>query len=113
MSQAKSSSIIHFHRFVVHDLILTRLKYMQAVALVTGDEFLVPYNLTTDTVDVLDYIGSLNFNWDVRENDATFDDYYGVDLAYVIGPAGFCFNFNMINAGKLFHLNLYHYRSQL
>jgi hypothetical protein len=35
------------------------MKYMQAVALVTGDEFLAGYNLTIDTDDVLNFIKEL------------------------------------------------------
>jgi hypothetical protein len=81
---------------------------MQAVALVTGDEFLLSYNLTIDVHDVLSFINQLNFKWtDPRVRKyATFDDYYGVDFAYIIGPSGFCFNFNMINADELLDLKL-------
>jgi hypothetical protein len=35
---------------------------MQAIGLVTGDEFLVPFNLTIDTDDVLKYMKHLT--WD-------------------------------------------------
>jgi hypothetical protein len=83
-----------------------RLKYMQAVALVTGDDFLVPFNLTIDTADVLSYIDKLSYKWDYWNNFATFDDFFGIDFASMIGPAGFCFNFNMIDALELFHLDL-------
>jgi hypothetical protein len=81
---------------------------MQAVALVTGDEFLVTYNLTIDIHDVLIYIHDLTFKWsDTRTMKyATFDDFYGVDFAYMVGPTGFCYNFNMIDADKLFDLKL-------
>jgi hypothetical protein len=86
--------------------IFCRLKYMQAVALVTGDEFLVPYNLTIEASDVLDYIAKLNYKWDLYENFATFDNFYGVDFAFIIGSSGFCYNFNIIDAEKLFNLDL-------
>jgi hypothetical protein len=79
---------------------------MQAIALVTGDEFLLPYNLTIGLEDVLDYIDSLNYKWDTYDNDATFDDLYGIDFAYEIGSTGFCFNFNMVDADEIFQLNL-------
>jgi hypothetical protein len=60
-----------------------RLKYMQAIALATGDEFLVPFNLTIDAEDVLDYMSELRVRWHNRKttNFAFFDDYYGVEFA--------------------------------
>jgi hypothetical protein len=78
---------------------------MQAVALVTGDEFLVSFNLTIDTADVFDFIDQLNVDYDTYENYGIFDDYYGIDFARIIGPTGFCFNFNMITTAELFHLD--------
>jgi hypothetical protein len=83
-----------------------RLKYMQAVALVTGDEFLVQYNLTIDSSDVYDYMSELRFNWHKFDHAyiASFDNYYGVDFAEIFGPTGFCYNFNMPEADDFFHL---------
>jgi hypothetical protein len=81
------------------------LKYMQAVALVTGDEFLVPFNLTIETRDVLDYIENINYLWKSYENYATFDNLFGIDFASIIGSSGFCYNFNMIDADELFNLD--------
>jgi hypothetical protein len=81
---------------------------MQAIALVTGDEFLLQYNSTIDTEDVLDFMLELHTNWSQYgfTKYAHFDDYYGIDFALVIGSAGFCYNFNMINAGELFNLEM-------
>jgi hypothetical protein len=78
---------------------------MQVVALVTGDEFLVPYNLTIDTEDVLVYINLLSKAYETYQNFVTFDDYYGIDFARVIGSTGFCYNFNMVNASQLLRLD--------
>lgn len=101
-------SIIQFtlHEFKIE--LFFRLKYMQAVGLVTGDEFLVPYNLTIDVVDVLDYIKNLTWNWMDRKlfHVINFDDYYGIDFAEIVGSTGFCYNFNMIDADELFHLDM-------
>jgi hypothetical protein len=82
---------------------------MQAIALVTGDEFLAPFNLTIDTDDVLDYmlkllsrpkqIGYLR--------DYHFDDSFGIDFAVIVGSSGFCFSFNVVNAEELFNLEKY------
>jgi acid-sensing ion channel, other len=79
---------------------------MQAVALVTGDEFLVPYNLTIDADDVALYISNLTtdprrFLWNVN-----FDDRYGTALAVVYAPSGICFNFNLVESHDLFNLEL-------
>jgi hypothetical protein len=84
-----------------------RLKYMQVVALVTGDEFLAKYNLTIDTADVVDYIRILSTNWTEKHTRLTsyFDDYYGTDFAAIISPFGFCYNFNLIEADRLFEIN--------
>jgi hypothetical protein len=78
---------------------------MQAVALATGDEFLVPHNLSVDTSDVLVYMEKLLLKWDARKNEASFDDFFGIDFAVIIGPSGFCYNFNMADADEIFHLD--------
>jgi hypothetical protein len=82
---------------------------MQAIALATGDEFLVPFNLTIDAEDVLDYMSELRVRWHNRKttNFAFFDDYYGVEFAEIIGASGFCYNFNMPEAADLLQLNAY------
>jgi hypothetical protein len=84
-----------------------RLKYMQAIALVTGDEFLLSYNLTIGTEDVLDYLKKLLIPWKQKNyiRQANFDDFYGVDFATTLGPTGFCYNFNMIDAQDLYNLD--------
>jgi hypothetical protein len=81
---------------------------MQAVALVTGDEFLLSFNLTIDTEDVLDYLKKLHSNWQMRGymRLAHFDNFYGIDFALVVGSAGFCYNFNMIESADLFNLEM-------
>jgi hypothetical protein len=81
---------------------------MQAIGLVTGDEFLVPFNLTIDTDDVLKYMKHLTWDWtDERSFHQVihFDDYYGVDFAEIVGASGFCYNFNMVDSDKLFRLD--------
>jgi hypothetical protein len=83
---------------------------MQAIGLVTGDEFLVQFNLTIDTEDVLDYIKNLTWDWTdpykyVNNND--FDDDFGIDFAAIVGPLGICYNFNMVEAVDLFYLEKY------
>jgi hypothetical protein len=81
---------------------------MQAVSLVTSDEFLIPYNLTINTEDVLHYIRKLLLEWndDNVTRNANFDHKYGIDFAEVIGSSGFCYNFNMADADEIFNLNL-------
>jgi hypothetical protein len=61
---------------------------MQAVAVVTGDEFLLTYNLSLDTEDLLNYIDQLkhDFAFQNRKSYIVFDDYYGVDLAPLVAP---------------------------
>lgn len=77
---------------------------MQAVALVTGDEFLVSFNLTIDAEDVRDYIASLGYDWHENRHYTVvnFDDQFGIDYAPIPGPSGLCYNFNMIKAEELF-----------
>jgi hypothetical protein len=80
---------------------------MQAIALVTGDEFLVPFNLTIDTNDVLEHIKNLTWNWNHKNyfQKVHFDDDYGIDFAEIIGASGFCYNFNLVDADELVFLN--------
>jgi hypothetical protein len=86
-----------------------RLKFMQAVALATNDEFLVSYNLSIDAGDVLEYMKNLTYGWMDRKFSkyAEFDDLYNVNMSLVAGPSGYCYNFNMANASDLLHLDLY------
>lgn len=81
---------------------------MQVIALVTGDEFLLPYNLSIDTVDFHDYLSSLTYNWfvEIDPNFAHFDNRYGIDFALIPGPLGLCYNFNIIESERLLNLNL-------
>jgi hypothetical protein len=82
---------------------------MQAIASVTGDEFLVPYNLTMDTGDVLDFIRDLYTPWDRKgfTNKAIFEENFAVSLTSIISHAGFCHNFNIANAEELLNLDLF------
>jgi hypothetical protein len=81
---------------------------MQAIGLVTGDEFLVPFNLTIDTDDVLNYMVKLFLNWTEAgfTRDAYFDDEYGINFAAFVGSTGFCYNFNLADADELFNLKM-------
>jgi hypothetical protein len=80
---------------------------MQAVGLVTGDEFLLPYNLTVDADDVHVYIKELTWKWRKHsdDQDISFDDTHGIDFAEILGPTGFCYNFNLINSTELLYLD--------
>jgi hypothetical protein len=82
---------------------------MQAIALATGDEFLVPYNLTIDTNDVLVYIRDLFTIWRIPRisRTAIFEQNYAVYLTAIVSHAGFCHNFNMIKAEELLNLDLF------
>jgi hypothetical protein len=77
---------------------------MQAVALVTGDEFLVPYNLTIDADDVLDYMKSLTWRWFKLFQNTAFDDSYAIRFAPIIGFSGFCFTFNIVQPDVIFRI---------
>jgi hypothetical protein len=79
---------------------------MQAVALVTGDEFMTDYNLTIDTDDVFDFIKKLIWDWRTAEYNFCFNDVYGIDFAEIVGPTGFCYNFNLIQSEDLYNLEL-------
>jgi hypothetical protein len=82
---------------------------MQAIALVTGDEFLVPYNLTIDTDDVLVYMRELFTPWDVYGvvKTAVFERSYAARMTAIISHAGFCHNFNMVDAEELLNFDLF------
>jgi hypothetical protein len=83
------------------------LKLILAVALATGDEFFVAYNLSIDTNEIMLSINRLNFIWEqIRLRDGYFMDAFGIDFAAMAGASGICYNFNMINAADLYHLEL-------
>jgi hypothetical protein len=78
---------------------------MQAVAIVTGDEFLVSYNITIDTKNVERHINNLVWNWQTDQpHGIGFDDLYGVRFAKILGSSGFCFTFNIVPPDKIFYL---------
>jgi hypothetical protein len=87
-----------------------RLKVMQAMSLVTGDEFLLPYNLTIDSDDLFDYIQKIQMDYLPLplgiSNQAYFDDNFGVFFAKIIGLRGFCYSFNMVESEGLFNLDM-------
>lgn len=88
----------------------SRLKLMQAVGLVLNDDFLVQYNMMIDTSDVIDYIKDLTWDWTEYYKYLPylhFDNYYGVEMAEIIGPLGVCYTFNIKDSQELFHLNGY------
>jgi hypothetical protein len=83
---------------------------MQAMSLVTGDEFLVQYNLTIDSDDLFDYIEKIQHDYlphpGLIQNHANFDDSFGVFFARIIGSRGFCCSFNMVESEELFNLDM-------
>jgi hypothetical protein len=83
---------------------------MQAVGLTANDDFLVQYNLTIDTSDVQKYIMKLNYNFSANGiksfNHAFFDEYFDVRFSKIAGQSGFCYTFNMVEARKLFDLEM-------
>jgi hypothetical protein len=85
------------------------LKLILAVALATGDEFFVAYNLSIDTNEIMLSINRLNFIWEQEQKRlryGIFLDAYVIDFAAMAGASGICYNFNMINAADLYHLEL-------
>jgi hypothetical protein len=83
---------------------------MQVMSLVTGDEFLLQYNLTIGVDELLDYIQKIQMDFlpvprDIT-NGAHFDDKFGVFFAKIIGSRGFCYSFNMVGSEELFNLDM-------
>lgn len=79
---------------------------MQAIGLTLNDGFLLQFDVDIDSADVIDYIEDLTWNWHSYAYSPimSFDDYYGVELAKIIGPSGFCYTFNIKDASEMFHL---------
>lgn len=86
----------------------TELKLMQAIGLVMNDDFLsnylIDYNITIPTDDLMDYISLLNphFQWKMI---AIFSKKYGMTFAKMITPWGYCHSFNILDAKDLLNLN--------
>jgi hypothetical protein len=99
-----------------------RLKFMQAIGLVLGDDFLVQFNLTINTEDVSQYIKNLTWDWNSHNKNLTlyrtsqskekklfqvvsFDDHWGGHFAEILVPFGFCYIFNIMESNELFNLD--------
>jgi hypothetical protein len=81
---------------------------MQAIGLVLGDEFLLQYNFSIDTTDVATYIKNLTWDWNTDEHNhmSDFDDYWQPRFSEILGPYGFCYSFNIVDAEELFNLEM-------
>jgi hypothetical protein len=81
---------------------------MQVIALVTGDEFLVPFNLTIDAEDMEDFLHDLTWIWFYYlPHNIGFDDLYGVSFYPNLGFSGMCYTFNVVEFEKIFYLERY------
>jgi hypothetical protein len=107
---SKKSQQSHFPLFMFQNF-YCRLKFMQAVGLVVGDDFLVKYNLTIDTDDIIELIRNLTYDWDPENGKVAqyidFNDYFGTEFAEILGPFGFCNSFNIVDAEELFNLEMF------
>jgi hypothetical protein len=87
---------------------------MQAIALITGDELLLNYNVDIETHDVINYMRNLTWKWAYMEEkkelkttlSVYFDDKYGAAFTEVITPYGICYTFNNPDAQQFFNLQL-------
>jgi hypothetical protein len=78
---------------------------MQAVALVTGDEFLVQFNLTIDAVNMDDFLYELTWKWEKDINQRIgFDDFYGARFRQILSFSGMCFTFNVAAIEEILNL---------
>jgi len=80
---------------------------MQAIALVTNDKFLLNFNITIDASDVIDYMQKLKREWFGEDYASNFYflERYRVNFTELISHRGICYDFNIINASQLFHLD--------
>jgi len=80
---------------------------MQAIALVTNDKFLLSYNISIDTSDVVEYIRKLDRPMHGRLFDSEFYflEQFIVNLTEVFTHRGVCYDFNIVDSSKLFHLD--------
>lgn len=80
---------------------------MQAIGLTLNDDFLLQFDVDIGAADVIDCIEDLTWDWIsyyAYPPVMSFDDYYGVELAKIIGPSGFCYTFNIKEASEMFQL---------
>lgn len=93
---------------------------MQAIELITKDNFLEQFNISIDTSDIMYYMKKAMHVWfdsDYYENYEDFEEkeytYYNeihfmyrfqVEFAEIITSKGFCYSFNIGDASNLFHL---------
>lgn len=74
---------------------------------------MLQFNVTIDTTDIIDNIIELKAIWNyenwnkergMHHHQLEFADEWGVDLAEILTPWGFCYNFNIIDAKDLFNI---------
>lgn len=79
---------------------------MQAIALILDDDFLLQFNISIETEDILTFIKNLTYRWEKIHNEAHFDDKYRIQFAEIISSYGFCYTFNIIEPNDLFKLEM-------
>lgn len=88
---------------------------MQAIELMTHDDFLLQYNISIDTSDVVDYMRKAIRVWtlDHEVYISKFGEYYHkmsfknlffVELAEILTSRGFCYSFNIADASQVIKL---------
>jgi hypothetical protein len=79
---------------------------MQAIALATGDEFLVPYNLTIEVGNIRNELVDLNWYWYNKylPNNIAFDDLFSVIFTSNLGFSGICYTFNIVKFEEIFFI---------
>ena len=77
---------------------------MEAIGLVMNDDFLLHYNITIPTKNIMKYIFELNPRMRTKEQ-ASFDKIYAINFTKVITQWGYCNTFNILDAAKLINLN--------
>lgn len=76
---------------------------MHAIGLLINDDFLLQFNLSLTTENIMDSLHAVEGIW--NEHEGSFIKKYSLEFAKIITPYGFCYTFNSLNADDLFDFN--------
>jgi hypothetical protein len=91
---------------------------MQAIELVTNDDFLAQFNLTIDTSDVVDYMRLARREWYIEDgkfirplgrfaHEFYFMERNKAKVHEVLTSRGFCYSFNIAPPSEVLQLERY------
>ena len=81
-----------------------RLNWMHAIGFLINDDFLLQFNLSLSTENIMSSLNAVEGIWN-NQQEGSFIQKYSLEFAKIITPYGFCYTFNSLNASDLLNFN--------